>query len=226
MYARVFFRFMVTIFEDFLAAADAAVGLIGSDEAAARWDEPSALAGFTIGGLAAHLGLQLHSALSALTAPRPEPGAVVTPLLGHYAQASWMGVALDAPVNVDIRAVGEERAKVGPAERTKETAAELAQVAAALAAEGFEPATVISMPWVAGRAMTVADVLTTRLMELLVHGDDLAVSLGIATPDYPASAFETVNDLLVRISATRHGALALLRALSRAERAPSSIAAF
>jgi Mycothiol maleylpyruvate isomerase N-terminal domain len=217
---------MVTIFEDFLAAADAAVNLIGSGEAAARWDEPSALEGFTVGGLAAHLGFQVHNARRALTAPRPRPGAVVTPLLDHYAKSTWIGLAVDAPVNKEIRAVGEERAKVGAAEQVQQTRAACAEVAAVLASEGFEPSTVIAMPWAEGRAMTAGDVLITRLMELLVHGDDLAVSLGVVTPAYPASAFETVNDLLVRVSATRNGALSVLRALSRAERAPKSISAF
>jgi len=217
---------MVTVFEDFLAAAHAAVGLIGSDEAAARWEEPSALKGFTIGGLAAHLGSQVNSARRALTSPRPEPGAVVTPLIDHYAKATWIGVPLDAPVNMEILALGEERAKTGAAEQARATRAALEEAAAVLASEGFDESTVISMPWVEGRAMTAGDVLITRLMELLVHGDDLAVSLGVVTPAYPASAFETVTDLLVRISATRNGALPVLRALSRAERAPKSIAAF
>ena len=59
-----------------------------------------------------------------------------------------------------------------------------------------------------------------------MHGDDLAASLEVATPAYPDSAFETVIDLLVRLSVSRNGALPVLRALSRAERAPRSIAAF
>lgn len=217
---------MVTIFEDFLASADAAVGLIGSDEAAARWGEPSALEGFTIGGLAAHLGSQVLTARSAVTAPRPEPGAVLTPLLDHYAKATWIGAGLDAPVNVNIRTINEERAQVGAAEQARLTREALREVAAALGAEGFDASTVIAMPRVEGRAMTAGDVLATRLMELLVHGDDLAVSLGLPTPAFPASAFETVIGLLVRVSATRNGVLPVLRALSRAERAPKTIAAF
>ncbi|MDZ5443067.1 hypothetical protein U2F26_10035 [Micromonospora sp. 4G57] len=44
----------------------------------------------------------------------------------------------------------------------------------------------------------------------------------MATPDFPA---ETVVDLLSRIALRRHGATDVLRALSRAERAPTSIAA-
>jgi hypothetical protein len=193
---------------------------------AARWGEASALAGFTVGGLTAHLGWQVQSAALALAAVRPEPGAEVTGLLEHYARAAWVGAAADAPVNVGIRDAGEERARAGAAEQAELTRTAREQCAALLAAPGFGPETVIAVPWIEGRAMTAGDVLTTRLMELVVHGDDLAVSLGVATPSYPGSAFETVNDLLVRVAAARHGSLAVLRALARAERAPASIAAF
>ncbi|WP_034273040.1 maleylpyruvate isomerase N-terminal domain-containing protein [Actinospica robiniae] len=217
---------MQRIFEDFLAAADAAVGLIASEQVAARWGEASALAGFTVGGLAAHLGWQVQSADLALGAPRPGPGAAVTGLLEHYARAAWVGAEPDAAVNVGIRDAGEERARAGAGQQAQLTRAAREECAAVLGSPGFEPETVIAMPWIEGRAMSARDVLTTRLMELVVHGDDLAVSLGVATPQYPGSAFETVNDLLVRVSAARHGSLAVLRALSRAERAPASIAAF
>jgi hypothetical protein len=72
----------------------------------------------------------------------------------------------------------------------------------------------------------VSDFLTTRMMEVLVHSDDLAVSIGVATPDFPPMAVELVTDLLVRLATRRHGAVPVIRALSRAERAPASIAAF
>jgi hypothetical protein len=63
-------------------------------------------------------------------------------------------------------------------------------------------------------------------MELLVHCDDLAVSADIATPEQPDVAVKLVIDLLSRLAVRRHGATAVLRTLSRAERAPGTIAAF
>jgi hypothetical protein len=77
-------------------------------------------------------------------------------------------------------------------------------------------------PW----SLMLDDILTTRMMELAVHSDDLAVSVGIATPALPQSAVDTVIDLLSRLAVRRHGPTAVLRALSRAERAPATIAAF
>jgi hypothetical protein len=63
------------------------------------------------------------------------------------------------------------------------------------------------------------------MLELVIHGDDLAYSVGLATPAFPARAVETVVDLLSRIALRRHGPTAVLRALSRSERAPVSISA-
>jgi hypothetical protein len=70
------------------------------------------------------------------------------------------------------------------------------------------------------------DMLVTRMMELAVHSDDLAVSLGVPTPAFPDSAMQVVIDLLTRLALRRHGQIPVLRALSRSERSPASIAAF
>lgn len=43
-------------------------------------------------------------------------------------------------------------------------------------------------PW----SMMLDDMLITRMRELAVHSDDLAVSVGIATPALPHSAVDTV----------------------------------
>jgi hypothetical protein len=68
--------------------------------------------------------------------------------------------------------------------------------------------------------------LITRLIELAVHLDDLAVSLDLPTPAISEPAADLVITALARIAAGRHGTLPLIRALSRRERAPEMIAAF
>ena len=77
-------------------------------------------------------------------------------------------------------------------------------------------------PW----SLLLDDLLVTRMMELAVHSDDLAVSVGTATPAPPERAVDTVIQLLSRLAVRRHGPTAVLRALSRAERAPATVAAF
>ena len=76
-----------------------------------------------------------------------------------------------------------------------------------------------------GWSLTLDDFLVTRLLELAVHCDDLAVSVGIDTPAMPPAVIDPVLDLLVRLAARRHGTTAVLRALSRSERAPATISA-
>jgi hypothetical protein len=58
-------------------------------------------------------------------------------------------------------------------------------------------------------------------------GDErLACSAGLPTPGLPVEVTDAVVGLLARLAARRHGATAVVRALSRAERAPATITAF
>jgi hypothetical protein len=77
-------------------------------------------------------------------------------------------------------------------------------------------------PW----ALTLDDMLRTRIMEIAVHGDDLSCSVDLREPGMPFAVAATAIELLTRLAVRRHGTAAVLRALSRAERALSSIAAF
>ena len=40
------------------------------------------------------------------------------------------------------------------------------------------------IPW-QGWSLTAHDFLVTRLMEIVVHADDLAASVGLPTPEFP-----------------------------------------
>lgn len=88
-----------------------------------------------------------------------------------------------------------------------------------------EPADrLVRAPWMTW-SLTLDDFLLTRMLEISVHCDDLAVSVGVPTPPLPAAVTQPVLDLLCRLAVRRHGSTAVLRALSRAERAPATIAA-
>lgn len=215
---------MAKIFEEFLSASDAALVLLESAEVTGRWAEPSACEGFTVGGLAAHLGWQVQSARWAVESERPAAGATVTEVAGHYEKAAWIGADLQAPVNARIRDTGEKRAEAGAAEvlrLTREAREFLAKQFESLSADE-----VVAVPWIEGRAMTLGDVLATRVLELLIHGDDLAVSVGVETPLAVDSAYARVIGLLAPIAVHRHGPIPVLRALSRSERAPGTVSAF
>jgi hypothetical protein len=202
----------------YLGAADQAVALLRKPEVAARWEEPSALAEMTVRGLAGHLAHQVFSVGSALEEPASDEAPI--PLLEHYARAVWIDEPLDGEVNAGIRARGEHLASEGAPSLWERVDAAFAEQRLKLAGSSGDRAVFLPQT---GWALSLADFLTTRTMELAVHMDDLAVSVGVAAQELPDAAFDPVLVLLARLAARRHGQAALLRALARAERAPVAI---
>jgi hypothetical protein len=151
------------------------------------------------------------------------PDAEVIGVLDHYARVPWVDAALDDEANVSVRRTAEAEAADGPAALVQRTAEIINELTTRLPAE--DPRRLVYIPWT-GWALTLEDFLTTRLLEIVIHVDDLAVSVGTAAPDMPAEATDTVLVLLTRLSVRRHGTAAVLRALSRKERAPATITAF
>ncbi|MEV5379110.1 maleylpyruvate isomerase N-terminal domain-containing protein [Streptomyces nondiastaticus] len=213
---------MTGIQDDFLSTARAAAALLREEAVAAAWDSASALPGFTVRGLAGHLAYQVLCIAPALTGPEPQEPAV--PLLGHYSRVGWIGAAPDADANVRIRQDGEDIAAGGHAGLAARVTTALEHLPAFLAAADADRPVRIPLwgPW----SLRLDDLLVTRMMEIAVHNDDLAVSAGVSAPELPERAVDTVVALLTRLARRRHGTSAVLRALARAERAPASIAAF
>jgi hypothetical protein len=205
----------------FLETVEASLRLADSDEVRDAWGRESSCPGMTVGGLTHHLLKQAGNTVRLLQAP--PTGDEPIALQDHYARAAWVEAAPDDQVNVDIRDSDNAGAEVGPDVVLDLGREWLGQLPALLAAPR-DPDTV-TIPW-QGWALATDDFITTRLMELVVHGDDLASSVGLATPTYPEAALTPVFGLLTGVSARRHGATALIRALSRPQRAPRSISAF
>jgi len=206
---------------DFLSVSRSAADLLRDPAVAAAWGKPSALPEFSVAGLAGHLAFQI------LAIPRiiaePVPTEPVISLLEHYRRAAWVGAGLDDEVNIRIRNGGEAEAAEGPEALVARVDAVIEELAGGLAAAPDRPVRIAFWgPW----SLSLDDMLITRMMELAVHSDDLAVSVGVATPELPDSAVDTVIALLSRLAVRRHGPTSMLRALSRAERAPATIAAF
>ena len=210
----------------FLAAVDASWGLASSPQVREAWGEGSSCEGMTVGGLTVHLLNQAGNTVRLVRShlEGDQPAAVeVIPLLEHYTRAAWVEAAPDDEVNVAIRDTDNERALVGP-DAVLTQARELIDQLPALLATPRDPDTVF-IPW-QGWALATDDFLTTRMMEMVVHGDDLASSVGLETPTYPDDVLEPVLALLTGVAARRHGQTAVVRALSRPQRAPSTISAF
>jgi hypothetical protein len=83
---------------------------------------------------------------------------------------------------------------------------------------------VIQLPW-GPWALSLDDFLVTRLLEVAVHCDDLAASIEVETPTLPTGGLDRVIGVLCEMAARRYGQSALIRTLSRTERAVKTIAA-
>ena len=81
-----------------------------------------------------------------------------------------------------------------------------------------------SVPW-QGWSLRRDDFLLTRLLEIVVHSDDLAVSIDVPAPTFPDEVFTPVLELLTRLAVGRHGQSAVISALTRRERS-RNISAF
>jgi hypothetical protein len=204
----------------YLRVASTAADLIAVPEVAAAWHEPSALAKMSVQSLAGHLAGQVFFIPQMLATPVPDDEVI--DIHTYYARVSWIGSDLDDAFNVGIRAGGERDAADGPAALAARVRATVEELATTLPSAASRPVRRPAWgPW----AITIDDFVTSRMLELVVHCDDLAASVGVATPRFPAEAVETVVDLLTRIALRRHGDVAVLRALTRSERAPASISA-
>jgi hypothetical protein len=205
----------------FLAAAGIAADLLRRPEVAERWRDESACAGMSVGGLAFHLASQVTNTVRLVGAAAPDD--VPIPLLEHYARAAWVHSGLDEEVNVGIREGSDADAAAGPEALGALLDEQLGRLPDVLTEA--QPGASVMIPW-QGWSLTVHDWLVTREMEIVVHSDDLAASIGVPPPEFPESVVTPVLALLTAIAVRRHGQAAVVRALSRPQRAPSSVSAF
>lgn len=205
----------------YLDAATVVADFIASPAVAASWDQPSALPKMSVGGLAGHLARQVLNTPGLL---RQDPvGEPPVSLIEHYQRSAWVGTPLDDPVNVGIRESGENLGTDGAIVVSKQVRDAIVELRAAL--PGLPPDRLVWLAW-AGWNLTLEDYLSTRLLEIVVHTDDLAFSVDTSSgPGLPAAATDATLTLLTRLAVRRHGVTPVLRALSRQERAPESIAA-
>jgi hypothetical protein len=78
---------------------------------------------------------------------------------------------------------------------------------------------------ISGRVLPFPAYLATRVVELVVHADDLACSVDLeARP--PQAAIEIAIQTMVDAARLVHGDVAVLRALTRRERTEDNISVF
>jgi hypothetical protein len=204
-----------------LRATDQLVDLVSAPEVADGWVRESALPGMSVGGLTRHLVSQPECAVEFLRIQPSPPHAPTLSLAECYARTDWFAASVAAVENTSIRDDFNAMAAGGQ----EHSLAILDQARADLpkAVEAAGPTTYV--PW-QDCALATDDFLVIRLMEVVVHADDLAASIDRPTPSFDDDVLHPVLALLAVLGARRHGQDAALRALSRAERATRPAAAF
>jgi Mycothiol maleylpyruvate isomerase N-terminal domain len=191
-------------------AAAAAAGLLARPEVEQHWGEPSVLAHFQVSGLAGHLLRAMTTIETYLgSAPPGEPAISAAEYFVRIASSD-----IDSPANQAIRARGLEMAAGGPAAVAEAARAAYERLTARLPEEN--PGRHVQVA--GGLVLTLSEYLRTRMVELIVHGDDLAASVGLAFGPLSPDLGGIVIGTLVDVARVRHGDLAVLRALTRRER--------
>jgi uncharacterized protein (TIGR03083 family) len=210
------------LLDAFFAAAGAAGMLLGSSEVADRWADASALDGYTVGGLAGHMYQATRRLEVTLDEPPPETERMVGVAAYYGLNKVPAGArALDDDVQRMIRDGGEQAAGKGAqalCERFRDLVARLRE---RLPEEKMDRP--VSTVRVEDGATTLEDYLATRVVELVVHTDDLAVSVGMEQPLLPAPAADVVFETLLGVARHQHGDVEVLRALTRQERSTPDV---
>lgn len=155
-------------------------------------DLPSTCPPWTIRELACHVRIAVARVPGMLAAPAP-PGPPI-PARAYYAPAR-----VDPSANTDRVAAARLDAAAWPSPRAVTTAFTDAVAAAIAAARRHDPARLVRTRW--GDPMTLEDYLVTRVVEVTVHGLDIAASLHRPPWTTPAAA-SVVTGLLTGTGGT------------------------
>jgi hypothetical protein len=202
----------------FLAALDSARHLVAAPEVEAGWERPSALADLTIGALTAHLVSAVAGIDSFLDRPVPDD-VDIADLNSYYSDE-----AVPASLRDALNAFVTDAAKAGPVAVLAHFDEVRDRLRARLPVEPSDrPMRIPSRDsprgeGSGGRYMRLDDFLVTRVVEVVVHSDDLAASASLPSPTFPAQVGDAVIGLFVEVCRRRHGDSAVVRAFTRRER--------
>ena len=167
----------------------------------------------TVAALAGHL---LHSGILMVD----EAFAITEVPVGKPITAarllSWTPLEGESPVHDGVRAFAESQAIKGRDELVERARASLKRGEAAVA--DASPNMALAFPWTPSLSMTLVEFLRTRILELVVHGDDLAHSVGVEQLPFERDAIDLACHLGVDINLERYGSAAVLRSLFRRDR--------
>lgn len=200
----------------FRQAAGAFAAAVGRPEVEAAWGKPSACAGYTVGTLVGHVNSAIGWLEPLLSAPEP---ADLTPvaLADFYATAKIKSEEdHSSPLHTAVRTLSEQAGRRGwewNAQRFGALAARVLELC-----EGERPDRLLDLRPIAPIAARLDDFLCTRILEIVVHTDDLSVSVSLDPPEPHPMAADVVLQTAMATARRAHGDLALVRALTRGDR--------
>lgn len=203
--------------ESFFSVVDRAQRLLDAPEVASSWDRPSALADYSVAGLAGHLVRTTGRIELLLSQPEPTNAEVLRLPISFGAARIEVVADLNSDFQRAVRGDGETAGQAGPAALARqfgELADRLRPLLTGVARDRLVPVLTI-----ANGAATFEDYLRSRVVEVVVHTDDLAVSVGVTPPVPDPEPASVVIGVLLELARDRSGDLAVIRALARAERA-------
>jgi hypothetical protein len=196
--------------DPFLDTAEVFVDMLDSDQLAESWDHPSVLDRMKVGHLAGHTAravLTLNSYLD-----HPVDGDPVDAVA--YILTVSEDDDISSPLNRQIRERATRESEPGRDALAERTMRALTQLRLRL--PELDPTTVIGV--FGEMPIRIDEYVDTRLLELVVHMDDLAASLDHDPPDVSDEALQIVSALLTTVADVKHGPWAVIRAFTRRER--------
>ena len=194
----------------FLAASHQAIDLIDSPRIAEAWQEPSALEGFTIGGLASHMGRAISTPAFYLDHPEPPISATSVGPGAYFAGVD----PNDERIHASIVRRGMDASQAGPTSVLNSLRAQLAVVEPRLRSEGADRRVMVF----GDQVMLLDDYLITRIVEMVIHGQDLIASLPELSVVWDEFAHDLALATVVETATIRHGIDTVITAFARKER--------
>jgi hypothetical protein len=206
-----------TIVDAYMGAVDWLRSILARPEVADAWAEPSAVADYTVGGVAAHA---VHSVLWLEQLLRDsEPAGLRQVTIAEFFGTNRVGGSVDRdPFSASLRAAAEAFALTGaPVVIAACTASRDELVSLLTAAPANRAVPVVR---VVGGQVSLRDYLRTRVLEVVVHSDDVVCSVpGLLVADPPPAAIEISLGVCLEMARARAGGVGTLRGFTRTERA-------
>ena len=192
----------------FLESCDDVAVALKDPRLSMLWEEPSVLEEQTVGSVAAHVAHSCRVAMMFLDQPVPDGQADFESAIDYYVKL--LAVATEE-MHEGIRHRGAEDAAVGPAGTYEQFVEELAALSGRLQVEPDDRLIDVY----GGNTMRLDDYLATRIIEHVVHLDDLSRSIDGEAFRVSSAAERFVVECGVEIGRRRFGGTSVVRALFR-----------